>query len=36
VLRSDFRRLLARGGPTELTNFLQQKATDLSGMTSPP
>ena len=36
VLRSDFRRLFARGGPMELTNFLQQKATDLSGMTSPP
>ncbi|MBV9654554.1 MAG: ABC transporter substrate-binding protein [Acetobacteraceae bacterium] len=36
VLRSDFRRLLARGGPAELTNFLEQKATALSGMTSPP
>ena len=29
VLRSDFRRLFARGGATELANFLQQKATDL-------
>ncbi len=36
VLRSDFRRLLSRGGAAELTSFLQQKATDLSGMTSPP
>ena len=36
VLRSDFRRLVMRGGPTELANYLQRKATDLSGMTSPP
>jgi phospholipid transport system substrate-binding protein len=36
VLRSDFRRLFAKGGPTELANYLQQKATDLSGSTSPP
>ena len=36
VLRSDFRRLLTRGGPTELASFLQQKATDLSASTSPP
>src|SRR5690349_15161070 len=28
VLRSDFRRLFSKGGPTELANFLQQKATD--------
>jgi len=36
VLRSDFRRLFSRGGPTELANYLQQKATALSGATSPP
>jgi phospholipid transport system substrate-binding protein len=36
VLRSDFRRLFSKGGPTELANFLQQKATDLSSSTSPP
>lgn len=36
VLRSDFRRLFARGGPTELASYLQRKATDLSGSTAPP
>jgi phospholipid transport system substrate-binding protein len=36
VLRSDFRRLFAKGGSTELANYLRQKATDLAGSTSPP
>lgn len=36
VLRSDFRRLLARGGADALTAFLQQKTADLSGGATLP
>lgn len=36
VLRSDFRRLLARGGPEALVGFLQQKTSDLSGGAALP
>jgi len=35
VLRSDFRRLFSRGGPTELTNYLQQKASSLGSTVQP-